>query len=126
MAIKDCYGVNRFDHLDLSPKLTVLEVLPNGAEVLLRKPYRDHLMDNYLETVLAWWNDSFVTWTRNTQDLGCSNGHYFDLGMNPSHAVVAQVFIEALIDYDERGHRTNYTPSAAERLRVKIVKEANG
>lgn len=119
MGTKDHHGVLRFDHLEFSPKLTVIETLSNGAEVLFRKPQGRHPMDNYLDVVLCWWSGQFVTWSRNLQTQGLDNGHYFvpEYRLVP-HEILARLFIEALIDFDQRGIHTTLASKAAERLGV--------
>jgi hypothetical protein len=119
MGTLDRFGVLRFERLDFKPELTVLETLPNGAEVLFRKPYGRHPMDNYLDVVLCWWNGKFVTWMRNLQCGGCDHGHYFDLPYAPEDADLSVLFVEALMDFDKRGLHTAYGSKAAQRLGVK-------
>ena len=99
---------NRLHTVDLgiSPPLTILGNLDNGAEVLHRKPYSLHPSDNFLEIVLAYLpaKGEFAVWLVNLQTGGASHGAYLCPRDFP---IVRARYLTALRHYDDRGVETH-------------------
>lgn len=83
----------------------------NGAYILAEKPYSDHLSDNYLTVVLAYYEGQYVTWVFNYETGACNYGHYY-----------AGIFSQAMKDFIERNSE-DFLPKVTESKKWRTLKE---